>query len=232
MGTISGNQIITLALTTLNDPSAVRWKNSLEWLNMGQREIVRLKPSAHTITISTELVPNQSEQKIPSDGVQLMSVTHNMGATGLTPGRPITLTDRELIEARFPFWHEAINAGSIKNYCVDARHPEKYWVFPRAPATAWFVRLEYAAYPLDLVTAGDSISLADEWAPTLVDYLLWKHFEKDDLAPGSAGRAANHKAAFMESVGVRTQVQTTADPNRWTRANPAVAPGHTPTQRQ
>ncbi len=152
MATIQVNSIVNRAATLIQDATNVRWPTSelIDWLNDGQREIVLIKPQASVKNESKMLDASATKQTIPSNGVMLIDVVRNMGANGSTPGNAIRPVSREVLDAQRPSWHSDANAGSIQHFMFDPRDPKTFYIYPKAPATAWYVELIYSASPTDV----------------------------------------------------------------------------------
>jgi len=183
MGTITAQQLADQAAGLVHDTSRVRWSDAdwLGWLNDAQRETVVLKPDAYTIITPTALATGATLQALPSGGLQLFGVTRNMGADGLTPGRSVNVVARDVMDTTLPNWHTETASGEINNYMYDPRAPKQYYVYPKAPATAWYVEIMYAAIPADVALIGDTLTLDDVYANALLNYMLFRAFGRDEV---------------------------------------------------
>jgi hypothetical protein len=215
MATIQVNNLVARAGTIAQDQTGIRWPNTewLDWLNDGQREIVLLKPQASVKNVSVALAANASKQSLPSDGVLLIDVVRNLGSSGSTPGDAIRVVSREVLDAQRPSWHSDANTdGKIKHYCFDPRDPKNYYVYPKAPASAWAVELIYSASPTDAVIGG-AISIDDIYANALLNLMLYRAYSKDAEYAANAQLAAGYYAAAMNSLGVKGQTEVSQNPN-------------------
>lgn len=215
MATIQVNAIISRAATLIQDATNVRWPLAelLDWLNDGQREIVLLKPQSSVKNISVQLTANSTKQALPADGIMLIDVLRNMGATGSTPGAAIRVVTREVLDAQIPTWHSDANkTGSIMHFMFDARDPKNYYVYPKAPAEAAYVELIYSASPTNCA-AGDVIQIDDIYGNALLDYVLYRAYSKDADYAQNANLAVGHYTAFSNSLGVKTQNEVAQNPN-------------------
>jgi len=232
MATIQVNSLISRAGTLLQDVTNIRWTidELLGWLNDGQREVVLHKPEASVKNTNLSLAVGLTKQSIPSDGILLMDVVRNMGVTGTTPGIAVRLTTREVLDAQRPTWHSDANAiGSIQHYVYDPRDPKNFYVFPKAPATAWNLEIIYSASPTDTV-AGGLIQIDDIYANALLDYMLFKAYSKDAEYAANGGLALAHYQAFANAIGLKTQGEQSRNPNTTISNmayNPAIPSGST-----
>ncbi len=217
MGTITGTAILNNAITLLQDPSRVRWPDPepLNWLNDGQRYIALQRPDANAVTGNIACVLG-TKQSLPATGMRLLDITRNMGATGTTPGSPVRLIDREILDAQVPTWHSQTAGTAASHYIYDNRNPKVFYVFP--PLQAGInVEAIYSVAPADLAALANSITIDDIYAPVLTDYLLYRCWSKDAEYTGDTQRAAFYLNAVNAALGVKTKVDVTISP----RANSA-----------
>lgn len=215
MPTVLAADVVSRASLILVDTTKVRWKEEelANWLSDGQREVVVLQPSAGEVTAPIALSAGTTKQALPAGGVMLFSANRNMGSNGSTPGDAITCVSREVLDAYSPAWHTETNtAGKIQHFVYDPRAPKQYFVYPKAPATTWYVELTYSAVPAAIVLGGTSpnktiaapttatINVDDIYANALVDYILYRAYSKDAEHAANAELAAAHFLAFKNAV--------------------------------
>lgn len=213
MATIQVNNLISRASTLVQDTTNVRWPTTefLDWLNDGQREVVLYKPEASVKNTNFALTSGATKHTLPADGILLVDVTRNMGA-GSTPGYPVRITTREVLDAQKPLWHSDTNTvGYVQHYIYDPRDPKTFYVYPKAPAT-WYVELIYSAAPTDC-TLGGTIQIDDIYANALLDYMLYRAYSKDAEYAANGGLAVAHYQAFTNALGVKSQGEASRNPN-------------------
>lgn len=216
MGSIVVDTILTRAGTLIQDATNVRWPLTelLGWFNDGQREVVVYKPEANSQNASVLLTAGGTKQTIPTNGVELLDVVRNMGADGLTPGNPVTVVSRQVLDTQIPGWHSAVNAlGYIQHYVFDPRDPTHFYTYPQAPATPWYAELVYSAAPVDAVLGG-VISLPDIYANALLDYVLYRAYSKDSTFASNSALAVAHYQAFTATITGKGSVEAANNPNR------------------
>lgn len=228
MATITAQSILDKAGIILQDTTGVRWPvgtEQLGWLNDGQREVVLIRPQASVTNAAVQLTSGATKQTLPATGIMLIDVTRNMGAAGITAGRAIRLVSREVLDAQSPTWHSDTNSdGVIKHFVYDPRDPKTFYVYPKAPATTWYVELVYSSSPSDVSTLGGTISIDDIYANALLDYVLYRAYSKDAEYAQNAQLAAAHYAAFQNALGVKTSQEVAQNPNLTAGSfNPNVA---------
>jgi len=226
MGTITAGAIIDKAEIIIQDATNIRWPQAelLGWLNDGQREVVLHKPSASVLNASVALATGTTKQTIPAAGVQLIDVVRNMGAAGSTPGAAVRIVSREVLDAQLPTWHADANAGGdIKHYMFDPRDPKTFYVYPKAPATAWYVELIYSASPTDCASIASTIALDDIYANALMNYVLYRAYSKDSTYAQNANLAGSAYQLFMGAITGKAATEQGSNPNLSAMPfNPAV----------
>lgn len=216
MGTITAGAIIDKAEIVIQDTTNIRWPTSelLGWLNDGQREVVLHKPSASVSNTAVVLTAGSTKQTIPAAGIQLIDVVRNMGAAGSTPGAAIRIVSREVLDAQVPTWHSDANAGGdIKHYMFDPRDPRTFYVYPKAPATAWYVELVYSSSPTDCATTLSTIALDDIYSNALINYVLFRAYSKDATYAQNGQMAAAAYQLFMGAITGKANTEVGNNPN-------------------
>ena len=201
------------ASVLLHDPTNVRWPITqlLGYLNDGQREVVIHRPDASVSNTSVVLASGNTKQNIPDDGIRLLNVIRNMGSDGASPGRPILIVDRDILDTQVPTWHTDDAQDDIKNYTFDPEDPKRFYVYPRAGAQS-YVELAYSVPPTDCDTVGNLIALSDIYANALLDYVMYRAFSKD-TEYADQPKSARYYESFLRSLGIKTQVDLATDPN-------------------
>jgi len=193
--------IITKAQQILLDETGVRWTTSelLGWLNEGQNESVRVHPEVNTVTAAVQLVAG-TLQAIPATAIRLIEVTRNLGLGGATPGRAIRIVSRESLDSGNPDWHTDTAAEVVSNYTFDKRNPRAFFVYPPQPVIPTQVEVVYSVVPTAIASAASAITIHEIYAPSLVDYLLYRAFSKDGEHKDGMAQAAIYYKQFREGV--------------------------------
>lgn len=225
---IKARQVIDRAKTTLLDETGVRWDDGelLNYLNDGQREIIKYKPEAGTVNSSVQLVAG-TKQSLPAGSVALVEVTRNMGADGNTPGDIIHEVPMKTLDAILPGWHRAIPSQCALHFCFDDRNPKIFYVYPPQPATGMgYVELVRVENPADCTLADydgvdtgstdSDLTLADEYANDLYHFVLYRAHSKETEA-ASTQKAAFHLQAFGQGLGVLDLAEQKVEPRKSSR---------------
>lgn len=216
MATITVNSLVAKAGTLIQDVTGIRWPAAelIDWMNDGQREIVMFKPEASVANAIMLLTANSTKQTLPANAITLLDVVRNMGATGLIPGNPVRIVSRDVLDSQVPLWHSAANAlGYIQHYTFDPRDPKTMYVYPKAPATAWYVEAVYSVAPAAAV-AGGVISIDDVYANAILDYMLYRCYSKDASFAANATLAAAHYSMFTAAISGKGAVDAVENPNK------------------
>lgn len=194
-------------------------------------DAVKLKPgtrqSIETIAAVDCKPGDGSVPAAPIYGVQLLEVVRNMGANGQTPGRPLRVVDRRILDAEGSNWHST-QGETIDQFVYDPQVPLYFYVDPGVhPTTAVWVEVKYLARPT-LVPAGGAkgselykfdgvstakISVSDECVPLLVDYICARCYMKGADYADNGQKAAQHEASFVSFLNARVQSLLGTSPN-------------------
>jgi hypothetical protein len=227
----TGTEIMNRAAVLLNDAEHIRWPASelCEWINEGVRAIVLAKPSASSTTAVLTLQAGTLQNLPTSVGALkpqlLLGINRNVDGVvaPLGGGRMIKRTDRAVLDASDPHWHDRVHTRyrrEVRNYCYDELVPLQYYVYPGNDGTG-MVEAQLGTLPLPLTAAGDAgvvasyggqVGLPEPYSVPLLDYVLYRCQMKDDL-DGQAGRSAGHYQQFATALGMKLQVEKAHSPN-------------------
>lgn len=218
--TIAAQSIIRRAVETLQDTTSIRWpvNELVRYLNDGQREVVLYRPDS-MVTNATVDCTAGTKQTLPANGAKLIEVVRNAASTSAK--KSVRMTNREILDAQTPGWHNISGSVDILHFMYDPRDPRTFYVYPPALATAK-LDIVYAAYPTDIVEPADgalytavtgNISLPDIYGNAILDYILYRAYTKDSEYAGNANRAAAHYAAFNNALGNEIKATVAVAPN-------------------
>lgn len=229
---ITAQSIIRRCVETLQDNTSVRWPVAelVRYLNDGQREVVLYRPDS-VVTNTTVTCVAGTKQSIPTGGAKLIEVIRNVASTSAK--KAVRLTNREILDAQTPAWHNATGTVDILHFMFDPRDPKTFWVYPPATASAQ-LELLYAAYPTDITEPADgstysavtgNISLPDVFGNSLIDYILYRAYTKDSEYAGNLQRAQAHYASFANALGIEIKATVAAAPTAKSNPNTAKVAG-------
>lgn len=213
MGQLLASDLIARVATTLFDTNNAQWSQPelLAYLNEGQREIAIAQPTATSVIASVPLVPG-ARQTLPADAWLLFDVLRNMGpAPGTTPGLPIRVIARRLLDTFQPTWMIGPAASMVKSYIYDLRDQLSFFVYPPNDGTG-FVEMNYSQIPTP-ITANEPTALSDALDTALLNYMLYRAcIKRVDYAPGPTV-GASYLALFNAILGIKAASEAAQNPN-------------------
>lgn len=215
---ITAQSVIRRSVETLQDPTSIRWPVAelVRYLNDGQREVALYRPDSMGTTATVTCVAG-TKQALPANGAKLIDVVRNAAGTK----KAVRLTNREILDAQIPGWHNLAGVGEVMHYMYDPRDPRVFYVYPPATTSAQ-LDIVYSANPQDVTEPADgslytavvgSIALPDTYTNALQDYILYRAYTKDSEYAGNAARAQAHYAAFANALGVEIKATVAVGPN-------------------
>tara|TARA_Y100000004_G_scaffold129550_1_gene146047 strand:+ start:3655 stop:4389 length:735 start_codon:yes stop_codon:yes gene_type:complete len=227
-GTLTGANLLSRIKDILQDTTSVRWPEAelLRYVNDAQREIVNYRPESSATTANVQLVTG-TKQTLPSGGLRLIKVTRNMSDTsgGATGKRAIRIVNVDILNTQEPNWHDASAATgdaahgtNVKHYIFDEDDPKNYYVYPGVAGNA-YVEIVYSNSPTDLANTSAVISVDDIYANAIMDYVLFRAYQKDSEYAGNAQRAGTHYQLFLQCIGQGMQAQELISPNNDSTSN-------------
>lgn len=197
---------------TLQD-DGTRWPDAelLQLVSDAQRQIVIHRPDATAVNNWLTLAAGP-KQAMPDGAVQLLDVTRNEN------GRIIRLARREDLDAQDPYWPSKKQSDTVRHYVFDLRDPKTFYVDPPAKPG---IKIEaiYSTLPTEPTTATTLPAIYDN---AIVDYVIYRALMKDADYAANQARAALHYQQFAQTIGIKTQTDTTVQPNTASPNAPAT----------
>lgn len=205
---LTAQSIVKRATVVLQDATSVRWTASelVDWLNDGQREIIIYRPDANSKIATGTLAAGTRQDLTTMTGistfnpVKLMDITRNMASA--SNGYAVRLVPREILDAQMPGWHASAGSVSVSNYMFDPRDQHVFYVYPPALVTTQ-LQIIFSALPTDIAApSGDyttvvgNLSVGDLFGNALLDYILYRAYDKDAEFAENGSRSASFKASF------------------------------------
>lgn len=209
MATTKVATLISTAGVILQDTSQVRFPQAelMTFLNDAQREIVLHRPDAKTVNGNMTCVAG-SKQSIPNTGLRLIDVVRN------DAGRAITQIDRKILDETLPNWHNTAADGTkkIEHFVYDPADPKNFYVYPNA-TSSMDIEIIYSTAPADLTYSSTQvITLDDIYANAILDYMLYRAYQKDSEYAGNAERSMMHYQSFANALGIKSRADAAIDP--------------------
>jgi len=207
--TTTVQSIVTKLRFLTLDIAGVRWTDDelISWVNDAQVEIVNYKPTASIANIPIPLVAGV-RQEIPAGALVLLDITHN-SASGIV----CTQIKRVDLDRSSPAWPAAVADVDAEHYMVDDEDPKTFLVYPPNDATG-ILRGRVSTLPAIVEALIDPIALTDEYAPIMLNYMLYRVWAKHSTSPNAAALSAAAFENFLRALGVKIQSQITYSPRR------------------
>jgi hypothetical protein len=201
MPTVKVKDLIDRVAITLQDRTNVRWPrvDLLTYLNDAQRQIVLHRPDANAVNTAFACL-NASKQTLPAAALRLLTIKRNVG------GRSITQISQDTLDIQLPDWHQEAAVAGVEHFIYDPLDPKTFYLYP-VPAAAHSIEIVYSTAPLPIndELAGTTIGLDDIYANVIMDYMLYRSYQKD-ATYGDIQKAALYLQAFNSALGIKTQV--------------------------
>jgi hypothetical protein len=213
MATTKVVDILDRASIILQDNTNVRFPNEelLKFFNDAQREVVLHRPDAKMVNTTLDLATG-SKQTLPVSALRLIDVVRNVG------GRAVTQVDRRILDETLPNWHETTaGTNKIEHYIYDPADPKNFYVFPKGTSGTDSLEVIFSASTSEIAISDFSsdttvISIDDVYANCLLDYVLYRSYQKDSEFAGNAQRAMMHYQSFANALGIKTQADSALTP--------------------
>lgn len=213
MATVAST-IINDASTQLNDAGVTRWTTAelLSYLNRGQLEIATLVPNSNTATVSKQLAAG-AKQTAPSDSIRIIEFVRNMGANGSTDGNAIRQIERKAMDRYIPSWSSDTATAVVVHAMYDAEDNNAvFYVWPPQPViTPQYIELIYSQIPATIAASTNNITIADYYSNALLDYVLYRAFDKDSDSANQSARSQAHYQTFVSAIGAKFTADTNAN---------------------
>ena len=99
----------------------------------------------------------------------------------------------------------------------DPADPKNFYVYPKAASGTHSLEIVFSSSPSEIaisnfVTDTSVISVDDVYANCLLDYVLYRSYQKDSEFAGNAQRAMMHYQSFATALGIKTQADSATTP--------------------
>lgn len=229
---LTGTNLLSRIEDILQDTTSVRWPEAelLRYINDAQREIVNYRPESSAKTDNVQLVAG-TKQTLPADGLRLIKVTRNMSDTsgGATGKRAVRIVNVDILNTQEPDWNDPNVSGDaahgtvVKHYIFDEDDPKNYYVYPGVSGNA-YLEIVYSKIPTDLSSASSNLDIDDVYGNAVIDYVLFRAYQKDSEYAGNAQRSQVHYQLFLNCIGQGLQAQELISPNNDRTSNIGAMP--------
>lgn len=218
--------VLYRATVILQDSATVRWPlpELAVWVLDGAKEIALNQPSAAAVTIAVNLIAGTRQYVDATLYQAMMRVDRNLKVDG-TGDKVIRPTTKSVMDTQNPHWHNGAKVpftALVEHVIIDVIDPMSFYVYPGNTGTG---RIECVMSKIPVLTgtptdpndidsySAVTVPLISVWQSALVDYVLYRAFNKDSQLAGSEQRAAAHFGQFVAAMNARQQANQVANPN-------------------
>ena len=213
MATTKVRDILDRAAIILQDNTNVRFPNEelLKFFNDAQKEVVLHRPDAKMVNTTFDCASG-SKQTLPSAALRLIEVIRNVG------GRAVTQVQKRILDETLPNWHETVaSTNKIEHFIYDPSDPKNFYIYPKGASGTHSLEIVYSSSPAEIAVSNFStdtqvISVDDVYANCILDYVLYRSYQKDSEFAGNPQRAMMHYQSFANALGVKTQADVATTP--------------------
>ena len=190
------NDVIAEVRRIIQDETvAYRYSDAflLALCNQALKRIQLLRPDLFAFIGTVSCSAGEVLQSAPSDSLRVIEVYSIVGGTGLVE------VDREVLDQTVPTWPND-TAGAAINWMRHVRNPNKFFIYPQAPASQ-VLNIEYSQVPTTYDGTTAVTLLPDAYFPVVMDATIFLAESIDNEAV-TAGRAKLYKDSFENMLGV------------------------------
>lgn len=202
------NDVIIEVRRIIQDTSTpYRYSNDvlLGFANQSLKRIAVLRPDLFAFIGDIICADGEVVQSMPYDSIRLIEIY------SVKNGNGIVETNREALDQAYPEWMNA-PAGPAVNFMRHVRNPNKFFIYPKAPAGQVLVG-EYAKTPLDYADTANVDLLPDAYFPVVIDATVFLA-ESVDNEHVNSQRAQLFQQSFIQTLSVAAQSRSITDPER------------------
>jgi len=202
------NDVITEVRRIIQDTNTpYRYSDDvlLGFANQALKRIAVLRPDLFAYIGDITCTDGEVVQSAPSDSIRLIEVYRVKNGNGVIE------TNREALDQAYPTWMNDA-AGAAVNFMRHVRNPNKFFIYPKAPAGQILVG-EYAQTPPDYDGTTTVALLPDAYEPVVIDATVFIA-ESVDNEHVNSQRAQLFQSSFTQALGVAAQSRAITDPER------------------
>lgn len=189
-------------LQDINSPQRYSDVVLLGFANQTLKRMAVLRPDLFAYIGEIPCVAGQVLQSPPSDSIRIVEIFQVKDGSGVTE------VDRNTLDQTYPGWMND-DAGPTVNWMRHVRNPNKFFIYPKAPAGQVLIG-EYAKTPADYAGTDTVDLLPDAYFPVVVDGTVFLA-ESVDNEHVNSNRAQLFQQSFTQALGVSAQARTMLD---------------------
>ena len=199
------NDVITdvrRLLQDINSPQRYSDTVLLGFANQALKRIAVLRPDLFAFVSTVTCTENAVLQAAPTDSIRVIEVFSVQNGDGIIE------TTREALNNAYPTWMNDTAAAAV-NWMRHIRNPNKFFIYPKAPANQ-ILDIEYAQTPPTYDGTTTVALLGDAYFPVVVDATVFIA-ESIDNEHVNSNRAALFQQSFTQALGVGIQSRAITD---------------------
>ena len=200
------NDVITDVRRIVQDEDAtLRYSDAfmLGMCNQAIRRVQLFRPDLFAFVSTVANVAGEVIQSAPSDSLRVIEVLSINGS-----GVGIVEADREVLDQTLPTWPND-TAGPAVNWMRHVRNPNKFFIYPQAPADQT-LDIEYSQVPPIYDGVTTVALLPDAYTAVVVDAVVFL-VESVDNESVTSGRAKLFFESFTQALGVGSSSRVLTD---------------------
>lgn len=204
------------------DDGSVRWttKEAVLWLNEAYQQIVIVRPDAGAQSAEVTLAEGYRQRLDDAASINLPDAHSVLDVTATAGDRPraIRQTEQGTLDGLIPDWRRRRPTSLLERWAFDDRNPREFVVYPPAE-TGTTVEIIYSQAPAghdpDSGAVGaDEIKLPSAYEPAILDYMLYRAYNKDADSQANSNRAVAHFQAFVGGLTGKAQSDSASSPTK------------------
>lgn len=202
------NDVITEVRRIIQDTNTpYRYSDDvlLGFANQALKRIAVLRPDLFAYIGDITCTDGEVVQSAPVDSIRLIEIYRVKNGAGIIE------TNREALDQAYPTWMNDA-AGPTINFMRHVRNPNKFFIYPKAPANQVLVG-EYAKTPPDYDGTTTVTELPNAYEPVVIDATVFIA-ESVDNEHVNSNRAQLFQQSFTQALGVAAQSRSITDPER------------------
>mgnify|MGYP003152269469 CR=1 FL=1 len=199
------DDVITDVRRLLQDETTVYRYSDAFLLGLGNQALMRIalmRPDLFSFVSTVACTAGEVIQDAPSDSIRIIEVYSIVGGAGLVE------VNREVLDQTIPTWPNDTAAAAL-NWMRHVRNPNKFFIYPQAPA-AQSLDIEYSQSPPTYDGTTTITLLPDAYFPVVVDVIMFLA-ESADNEHVTSGRAKLFQDSYIQALGLTSRGRPVTD---------------------
>lgn len=173
----------------------------LDAINRALQLVVDTKPKAMTATANLTLAVGTKQTLDQALYVQMLDALTNLGTDGVSPGRGISVTTMDRMNAAKPGWR-ADTGAAVRHVIIDDRDNSLFYTWP-GPAVAMVIEARVIGRFTKLAVLGAALPIPSEYDAAVVHLTVANCYLQDAEDTVNAQLAMTHLQMAAADLGVQ-----------------------------